>query len=145
MSLGDRREPEVPTAFDQTHNLIFVGKTTLPWDIVAGLRFAFVTGNPQPIPDVVATGHDLNDNAYTPVLSSLRPSRLPPYHRLDARVEKTFLFDWARVTPYVEVLNTYNWLNPEVLFPSGDYRQRELRVLLPGPPLLPLVGVEMTL
>ncbi len=145
VSLGDRREDEVPTPFDQTHNLIVVAKTTLPWDLTAGLRFAFVTGNPSPISDVVATGHDLTTNTYSPILSTLRPSRLPSYHRLDLRLEKTFVFDWYRVTPYVEVLNTYNWLNPEVLFPSGDYRQRELRVLLPGPPLLPLIGLEMTL
>lgn len=145
VSLGDRREPEVPSAFDQTHNLIAVGKVTLPYDITAGARFAFVTGNPGPIPDSVSTSHDLNDNFYTPVLSSLRPSRLPAFHRLDLRVERTWIFDWCRVTPFLEVINSYNWLNPEVLFPSGDYRQRELRVLLPGPPILPLMGLEMTL
>ena len=145
MSLGDRREAIVPTPFDQTHNLIAVAKLALPFDITAGTRFAFVTGNPGPIPDAISTQHDVNNNSYTPLLSTLQPARLPNYHRLDLRLEQTWVFEWCRVTPFVEVLNVYNWLNAEVLFPSGDYRQRELRVLVPGPPVLPLLGLEMTL
>jgi hypothetical protein len=144
-SWGDRREPVVSSAFDQTHNLIAVGKLALPYEITAGARFAFVTGNPGPIPDSIATQHDVDDNDYRPLLSSLQPARMAPFHRLDLRVEQTWVFDWCRVTPFLEVLNVYNWLNAEVLFPGNDYRQRELRVLLPGPPLLPLLGLEMTL
>ncbi|MDP2344190.1 MAG: TonB-dependent receptor [Deltaproteobacteria bacterium] len=144
-SLGDTREPVSAAAFDQTHNLVAVGKVALPWDLTAGARFAIVTGNPGPIPDSIATQHDVGDNDYWARLSSLQSARLPPFHRLDLRVEQTWVFDWGRVTPFVEVLNVYNWMNPEVLYPSGDYRQRELRVLVPGPPTLPLVGLEMTL
>jgi hypothetical protein len=146
VSLGDKREPITNFAFDQTHNFVAVGKVTLPWSIVAGARFTFVTGNPNIVPDVVSIEHDLNNNSYVPVLSSLQPSRLQPFHRLDLRVERTFVFDWVRVNGFIDIVNVYNWLNPEIVVPdAGDYRQRSLRTLLPGIPFLPLFGVEMTL
>lgn len=145
VALGDRREARVPFPFDQTHNLVMVGKVNLPWQMTFGGRFAFVTGNPGPIPDSVATNHDLNFNSYTPILSSLRPSRLAPFHRLDLRLDKRWIFEWASVVGFVEVINVYNWPNPEVVFPGGDFRAREVRTLLPGPPLLPLIGAELDL
>ena len=145
LSLGDRREVEVPSTFDQTHNLVVVGKVVLPWSLVLGGRFAFVTGNPGLVPDVLSSNHDLVSNDYTPVSSSLQPSRLAPYHRLDMRLDRAFFFNAARVTPYLEVLNVYNWLNPEVVIAGGDFRGRQTRVLLPGPPLLPFVGLEVSL
>ena len=145
VSLGDKRETSVPFAFDQTHNLVMVGKVILPWQLTLGARFAFVTGNPRPTADSVTTRHDLNSNFYSPVLSSLRPSRLEPFHRLDVRVDRRFIFDWASVVPFLEIINIYNWPNPEIVFPGGDYRAREVRTLLPGPPILPLIGAEVEL
>lgn len=145
VSLGDHREPTVPFPFDQTHNLVLVGKLLLPWQVSFGARFAFVTGNPRPIADAISVAHDLSYNGYTPILSTLRSSRLDPFHRLDLRLDKRFTFSWASVTPFLEVINTYNWPNPEVVFPGGDFRAREVRTLLPGPPLLPLVGAEVEL
>ncbi|OGQ10715.1 MAG: hypothetical protein A2138_09375 [Deltaproteobacteria bacterium RBG_16_71_12] len=145
VSLGDHREPSVPFPFDQTHNLVMVGKLLLPWQLTLGARFAFVTGNPRPIPDAVSVAHDLQYNGYTPILSTLRSSRLAPFHRLDLRIDKRFTFSWASVIAFLEVINSYNWPNPEVVFPGGDFRAREVRTLLPGPPLLPLVGAEVEL
>lgn len=145
VSLGDQREARVPFAFDQTHNLVAVGKVTLPWNLTLGGRFAFVTGNPGPLGDSITTRHDLNNNSYGPVISSLRPSRLPPYHRLDLRIDKRFVSDWWSAVAYLEVINVYNWPNAELVFPGGDYRFREVRTLLPNFPLLPLVGVELDL
>lgn len=145
VALGDHREPSVPFPFDQTHNLVAVGKVLLPWQVTLGARFAFVTGNPRPIPDAISVAHDLQYNGYAPILSTLRSSRLAPFHRLDLRVDKRFTFSWASVSAFLEVINSYNWPNPEVVFPGGDFRAREVRTLLPGPPLLPLIGAEVEL
>ena len=145
VSLGDHREPSVPFPFDQTHNLVMVGKLLLPWQLTLGARFAFVTGNPRPIPDAVSVAHDLQYNGYAPILSTLRSSRLAPFHRLDLRIDKRFTFSWASVIAFLEVIKSYNWPNPEVVFRGGDFRAREVRTLLPGPPLLPLVGAEVEL
>lgn len=145
VSLRDKREDEVPFPFDQTHNLVLVGRINLPWELTFGGRFAFVTGNPGPISDAVTTEHNLRDNTYTPVLSSLRSPRLPPFHRLDLRLDRRFVFSWATLVPFLEVINVYNYPNPEVVYPGGDYRARDTLILLPNPPLLPLVGVELDL
>jgi TonB family protein len=145
VSLGETRERRVAFAFDQTHNLVAVGRVNLPWEVTFGGRFALVTGNPGIIPDAIATRHDLNGNWYEPVLSSLQPSRLQPFHRLDLRIDKRFIREWWSGVVFLEVINVYNWPNPEVVFPGGDYRARELRTLLPGPPLLPLLGAELDL
>lgn len=145
VALGDRREEVVPFPFDQTHNLVMVGKLLLPWQATLGARFAFVTGNPRPIPDAISVAHDLAYNTYGPILSTLRPSRLDPFHRLDVRLDKRWIFEWASVVTFLEVINLYNWPNPEVVFPGGDFRAREVRTLLPGPPFLPLLGAEVEL
>ncbi len=145
VSLGDHREKSVIFPFDQTHNLVAVARVSLPWDVTVGGRFAFVTGNPRPIADSITTGHDLNSDTYQPVLSTLQSSRLDPFHRLDLRVDKRFTFSWCSLVTFLEVINVYNWPNPEVVFPGGDYRSRELRTLVPGPPILPLIGAEVDL
>lgn len=145
VALGDRREESVPFPFDQTHNLVMVGKLLLPWEMTLGGRFAFVTGNPRPIPDSISVAHELSNNLYIPILSTLRPSRLDPFHRLDVRLDKRWRSSWASVVTYLELINLYNWPNPEVVFPGGDFRAREVRTLLPGPPLLPLFGAEVEL
>jgi hypothetical protein len=142
VQIGDQREPVVPSAFDQTHNLVLVGRMVLPWEVTLGARFQFATGNPGPIPGSVTVLHDLNNGGYTPVLSSLRRPRLAPFHRLDVRVDKKFTTEWSTLVLYLDVINVYNWPNPEVVFPGGDFRAREVRTLLPGPPFLPLFGVE---
>jgi TonB family protein len=143
--LGDKREDEVPFPFDQTHNLVLVARVNLPWELTFGGRFAYVTGNPGPISDSVSTRHDLNNNEYQPVISALRSRRLPPFHRLDLRLDRKFVFSWCSLTPFAEVINVYNYPNPEVVFPGGDYRAREVRTLLPDPPILPMLGLELSL
>jgi hypothetical protein len=110
----------VGAAFDRTHVLNVVGAYDLGRRWRAGGRFVFYTGNPE--------------------LSSVE-SRLPPFYRLDIRVEKRWPIGtsgafWAFV---LEVLNTT--LNREVVARDcggdGDCSDQAI-----GPVVIPSVGLE---
>ena len=64
---------------------------------------------------------------------------MPPYHRLDLRVDKHFLFDTWKLTAYLEVLNVYNRRNVETI--TYDYRYRETATVATLP-IIPVLGVK---
>ena len=48
---------------------------------------------------------------YLPIYGETNSGRLPPYHRLDLRVSKTFRFKSWGFGIFLELLNTYNQKN----------------------------------
>lgn len=142
VDVGERRDPYSPAPFDQTHNLILVGRVNLPWAVTLGGRWHVVTGNPSPTPAAVAVLHFLEHTSYQPVLSALDRPRLPTYHRLDLRLDRKWTFEGFSLTGYAEVVNVYNQFNAEVVIPGGDFRSRGTIVLLPSVPFLPTVGLS---
>jgi hypothetical protein len=116
-----------PSAFDRTHvlNLALAYDLGKRWR--AGSRLVFYTGFPA---------DEVNDNE----LRSRHPSRVPPFYRVDVRLEKRWRLGkrgyWAFV---VEVLNAT--LSKEVVDvtcnPGGGCEQEEI-----GPITIPSIGVE---
>lgn len=115
---------DIAAAFDRTHVLNLVAAYDIGRRWRAGGRFVFYTGNPE----MAGFG-------------GTSTSRLPPFYRLDVRLEKRWPFGsagafWALV---FEVLNTT--LNREVVArdcgADGDCSDEAI-----GPVVIPSIGVE---
>jgi TonB family protein len=140
LSRSERKDsPEAPYAlfdYDQTHILTALGSVKLGRGWQLGARFRYVTGSPY-TPNVRGI-LDYDAGAYAPVEASERnASRLPAFHQLDVRVDKTWQFESWRLSAYLDVQNAYNRKNTENISYNYDYTQTKP---LPGLPILPVLG-----
>jgi hypothetical protein len=124
--------------FDQPHvaNVIASYKLTRAWQL--GARWHFASGNPYtPVNGRVFL---IDKGFYVPVFSpDLYSKRLPPTHRLDLRVDRTWTFDVWRLLLYAEVWNVY--MHPNLLGFNFNYDYTK-RVDVHSFPILPSVGVR---
>ena len=102
------------------------------------MRFRYVTGNPAT--RVVGGLRDVEFQSYDAVLGPSNDSRLPDFHQLDVRVDKTFTFNRWKLGLFVEVQNVYNRRNAETLVYGGRQLFQEGRVV--GLPIFPDLGVR---
>jgi TonB family protein len=124
--------------YDQTHILTALGSYKLGRGWQLGARFRYVTGSPY-TPDVGGT-MDYDAGTYAPVSSLSRNSaRLPAFHQLDVRVDKTWQFQTWALSAYFDVQNAYNHQNTESIGYNFDYSQT---TATHGLPLLPIVGIR---
>ncbi|HNN92226.1 MAG TPA: TonB-dependent receptor plug domain-containing protein [Pseudomonadota bacterium] len=142
LSRSERREgPDSPWRlfrFDQTHILTIVGSYDLPWGMSASLRFRFASGNPTT--QIVGGLRDLTYQNYSAVPGDELAYRLPDFHQLDLRVDKTFTLNRFRIGLYLEVLNVYNRANAENLVYGGRQLYQEGRIT--SLPVFPNLGVR---
>lgn len=68
---------------------------------------------------------------YSPNYAKINSRRLPAYHRLDIRADRTFKRKNCDLDLYWEIINLYNRLNVSDYNYSGDYTEREDVVSLP--------------
>jgi len=123
--------------FDQTHILTLVASLRLGWGVEVGTRFRLVSGRPEtPVRGGV---YDADAGRYRPIKGDLRSVRLPLFHQLDLRIEKTWIFDLWRLSLYLDIQNLYNAKNAEATL--WDYRYRQSGPLQ-GLPLLPTLGIK---
>lgn len=106
---------------DQTHNLTAVGhyRLTPTWEL--GARFRYVTGSPTT--EIVDATYDSDTDVYVPTYGEYNASRLRPFHQLDVRVDKHFVFDSWRLTAYLDVQNAYKAANAEGVSYNYDYSE----------------------
>ena len=125
LSRSERRDgptdPWRPFEFDQTHNFIAVASYEIGWGINVGLRFRYVTGRPTAQP-VVA--FDASTGQYATLSSTLWATRVPDFHQLDLRIERTWRTAFGSLTAFLEVLNVYNQTNAESWTFTPDGTQR---------------------
>ncbi|MEZ4473207.1 MAG: TonB-dependent receptor [bacterium] len=122
---------------DQTHNLTVVAqyRFTPTWE--AGLRWRFVSGNPYT--PAVGAVVDSDDLTYVRLDGESNSGRLPPYHALDLRLDKHWVFETWRLTTYLEAQNAYNRENVRDIGYSYDYTESESQLDLP---IIPSFGVR---
>lgn len=141
LSRAERRAapggPWVPFSFDQPHALAAVGSYQLDRGWSVGGRFRYTSGSPVAAIDAVL--FDADSGLYRPIRSEVEVERLPPFHQLDVRVDKSFLFASWKVSAYLEILNVYNRQNPESLSFNFDFTQQRF---FPGLPILPTLGLK---
>jgi TonB family protein len=124
--------------YDQTHVLTALGSYKLGRGWQLGARFRYVTGRPY-TPEIGGT-MDYDAGTYAPVSSTARNSeRIPAFHQLDVRVDKTWKFQAWSLNAYLDVQNVYNHRSNESVDYNFDYSQQ---TAVRGLPLLPIVGLK---
>jgi aminoglycoside phosphotransferase (APT) family kinase protein len=92
-----------------------------------------------PVTPITGIARDGEGNAYG-IEGAPGSARLPTYHRLDARIQRTNQTSWGRWSVYLEVANLYNRANVFQSAYNENYTGRkEYRML----PLLPTLGVSV--
>ncbi len=137
----DKETQEYPSNFDQTHILTVVGQWVLPWGLEAGFRFRLVSGNPYTPRDAGIVYWDADRDTYRIDNSNVQRNseRMPMFHQLDVRVDKTWTYDLWKLTAYLEIINVYYQKNVEQYQYSYDYDKRVPLTLLP---ILPVLGLK---
>lgn len=124
--------------YDQTHILTALGSYKLGRGWQLGARFRYVTGNPY-TPEIGGT-MDYDAGAYAPVTSLRRNSaRIPAFHQLDVRVDKTWKFKSWALSAYLDVQNAYIHKNVDSIDYNFDYSQTTKTY---GLPFLPIIGIR---
>ena len=144
-------EEEYLTPFDQTHVLTVLGsiKVGRGWEV--GARFRLVSGNlVTPIvcnpEEAGCIANRLNSiyhapsTTYSPLaFGSDNSERLPMFHQLDIRGDKTWTFKTWKLSLYVDIQNVYNHGNAEGLSYNYNYTKRQY---VTGLPFLPSFGLR---
>lgn len=122
----------IPSNWDNRHILTLtatrrIGKS---WDV--GTKWRYVAGGPYTPYDVETSSRiDAWEAKLQPYLdySRFNTSRLPAFHQLDIRVDKSFFFRKWSLILYADIQNIYNYKawGPDDLVPvenaDGSYRQ----------------------
>ena len=123
-------------ALDQPHILNVIYSRHVAAGFYGGFRFRLTSGNPYT--PVTGATLDADANRYAAFRGAASSERLPLYHQLDLRLEKSFVYDEWILNVYVDLMNVYNQRNYE--YYMYDYRYRRI-IPLEGLPFLPSFGV----
>ncbi|HEV8322050.1 MAG TPA: TonB-dependent receptor [Myxococcota bacterium] len=130
-------EDPYPFDFDQTHILALVAHYRLPWGFEVGARWRYVTGSPST--PLLGGIYDADADGFLFVPGRLNSTRVPPFHQLDVRVDKTFTFKTWSLAVYLDVQNVYNRKNPEGEIYDFDF---ENAAYVHGLPFIPSLGLK---
>jgi TonB family protein len=123
--------------WDQTHIFTVLGTYELPRNWSIGARFRLVSGKLY-TPRTGAV-YSVDDGVYQPIYGKPNSKRMPPFHQLDLRLDKKWIYDNWVLTAYLDVQNVYNHANPEGYSYNYDYSQKSVRQ---GLPIIPVIGIE---
>jgi TonB family protein len=142
LSRSERRDsasaPWTPFQYDQTHNLSVLGSYRFDERWRLGLRFRYTTGDPYTLDGYGAL--DANAATYVPAPSYPPYSaRLPAFHELDVRLDRSFRLGAATLTVYADVENVYNYRAPVGSASNYNFTQHAYDL---GLPILPTLGVR---
>jgi TonB family protein len=144
LSRSERRDgpgdPLYLSEFDQTHILTVLGSYRLGRGWELGARFRLVSGNPY-TPSTYGF-YDENIGSYLALTSyPLNGSRLPPFHQLDVRVDKTWKYENnVKFSMYLDIQNVYDQQNIEGI--SYDYNYTH-STFVNGLPIIPSFGARL--
>ncbi|MCA9564619.1 MAG: TonB-dependent receptor, partial [Myxococcales bacterium] len=130
---GDYR----PFSYDQTHILSLIASYELPANWTVGARFRYVTGNPRT--PILGSTYDADNDVYVRIPGATESARNAPFHQLDIRVDKRFVFDRWLMEIYLDIQNVYNRMNPEGIDYNFDFSES---VTLTGLPIIPSLGIR---
>ena len=123
--------------FDQTHNLTVIASYRFASHWQIGARERIISGNPDT--PVIGSRYLANFDAYLPVYGPSNSRRLPVFHQLDVRIDRTWTFDTWILDAYLDVLNSYNHRSIEGSVYSYDFAQHDY---FKGLPVIPTLGAK---
>lgn len=141
LSKAERRDYEADKwrlfDYDQTHILTILGTYHLPKNWSIGMRWRLVSGSPYTPRDGAV--YVVDDGEYSPTYGEPNSSRLPPFHQLDLRLDKRWIFDNWMLTAYLDLQNAYNQANvTNYTYNFDSSRKRPSQSL----PILPVIGLK---
>lgn len=135
-------EPYRYYSFDQTHVATIAASYNLTPTWEFGAKWQYRTGNPYTPVEGAERVLDPRLNGkfiYLPIYGETNSERLPPYHRLDLRVSKSFRFKSWGLGIFLELLNTYNRKNLlDYQYTEEDYSERDEIYQFP---FIPYLGI----
>ncbi|NMC72690.1 MAG: TonB-dependent receptor [Myxococcales bacterium] len=137
---SETRRPDedwTPSSFDQWLNLTILGSFDLGKGWTAGFRFRVAQGFPRT--PIAGSIFDADCDAYIGLPGERNSIRLPWFHQLDLRVDKTFDWEVFKLSVYLDVQNVYYQQNVEALRYNYDYT---LHTYTTGLPILPMLGLK---
>jgi TonB family protein len=123
--------------FDQTHILTLVGSYVLPRNWQIGGRFRLVSGNPRT--PIVTSTFNASTDRYDPVYGAVNSDRVAPFHQLDLRVDKRWVYQSWMLNLYLDIQNVYNRANPEGTAYNFNFRQQKPQQ---GLPIVTILGIR---
>ncbi|WP_437840249.1 TonB-dependent receptor domain-containing protein [Sorangium sp. So ce1153] len=144
-------EEEHLTPYDQTHVLTVLGSLRLGRGWELGARFRLVSGNLQTPyvcnpeekgcnPNRVNAIYHASSARYSPIpLGGDYSERMPLFHQLDIRADKTWKFKNWQLGLYLDIQNVYNHAAAEGISYNFNYTKREY---VTGLPFLPTLGLR---
>ena len=124
--------------YDQPLVLTAVSSYKFPRALQLGVRLRYSSGNPY----TPVTGNIRvldGEHTFLPLYDTNNSSRTPTYFTIDTRVDKTWTYEKWRLTAYLDLQNTTNRRNVELVNYSYDWSE-ELYVY--SLPILPAFGVR---
>jgi TonB family protein len=143
LSRSTRRDaPGMPlrlTPFDETHVLTVLGSYILGRGWQLGARFRLTSGYMY-TPEQYGF-YDENVGTYIPVQAyPLNQSRLPTFHSLDIRIDKTWTLPWGSIGAFLDCWNVYNSGNVAGIgYDFNDTHRSYVNDL----PILPILGLNV--
>lgn len=128
--------------YDQTHNLIILGSYRLGRGWEVGARFRIVSGpliTPVNDPDSLPSIFSADAGSYIPLQGEPFSERLPLFHQLDFRIDKSWQFRIWKLSAYLDVQNLYNNAAKESYVYNFNYSQKAYQT---GLPVIPSLGVR---
>ena len=123
--------------FDQTHILTAVASYVLPRNWQVGARWRLVSGNPMT--PVVGSVYNASRDQYEAVYGGVNTARNPPFHQLDLRVDKRWIYQRWILDAYLDIQNVYDRANPEGLSYNYDFSQSKVQQ---GLPIVTIIGLR---
>jgi len=123
--------------FDQTHILTAVASYLLPRNWQVGGRFRLVSGNPRT--PIVGSVYNASYDRYDAIYGGINTDRNAPFHQLDLRVDKRWIYQGWMLSLYLDIQNVYNRANPEGLQYNYDYSDQRKQQ---GLPILTILGIR---
>jgi TonB family protein len=129
-----------PFEWDQTHNLVVLGSYRLGRGWEFGARFRLVSGRlVTPVLAALPGLYVADAGTYVPLQGEPFSERLPLFHQLDLRVDKSWQFESWRLSAYLDVQNAYN--NAAVEDNAYNYNFSK-RTYTTGLPTIPSIGIR---
>jgi len=123
---------------DQTHNLVALASWQFARGWRLGARFQFTSG--EPYTQIEGSVFNADNGTYLPIydVDHKNNETRPPYHRLDLRLDKEWLFDNWVLHTYLDVQNVYYHKNPVATVDNYDYSEQVYQTDIP---ILPSLGI----
>ena len=142
-------------SYDQTHIATIIASYKFTKTFEIGGRWQYATGNPytpltceenisNPCYESILSPRD-GKTRKVPLYGSINSFRVEPFHRLDVRISKDFVFDTWQIGTYLELINAYNRKNVLQFSYDEEYERNEdgevKKDIVGQLPLLPYFGV----